>query len=534
MNFRIPVLTLALGICWLFLSAFTFTLFNKPGSESLTEALTLRDQQEYEEAEKLLQTAWDNAVDSETKSRAIAELGKLALTGHSTRYSPEQGIELLKKSESMGNTSVLLDLGKAYHYGKGITAQPEVAMQYYEKASATAPEAWLQMALLRPDAPEARGFFDNFLAQTPDISLLSRGTMGKIAKMYRDGTVVEQNFSETERWYRLAIQHGSVSSLGQLAKMWTDQGHVPTSDIAGLWQQYADQNKPEGQLVMGMSLIDGRFGNTINLEEGIEYLDMAAKARPDYQYRIGRFFEQLNKVTQNPQFLDQQMRWYRLAAKGTAKNNYKAMMKIARAYRFGIGENQNWDEAKLWYQKAVESGHPKAHIELAKLEGNEQRKILQAQRKAAKKLYQQKQKKHKAGTMSYATALPLAKSGNATAMREVGMALIQGRDVSADTEKGIEWLNKAASAGDSLAMRNLAKNYAAGTTGEYNLSKAYDWYLKAAKAGDAEAQYQLGLGYARGIGVVKDLAEAQKWLESASKNGLKHAATMLQSLQSQK
>jgi TPR repeat protein len=314
-----------------------------------------------------------------------------------------------------------------------------------------------------------------------------------------------------------------VASLSQLAKLWTQQGHQPASDILNLWKQYAAKGKAEGQLKAGMALIDGSLAEQ-DSQRGMEYLTLAAQQKPEYSYRIGRFFEELYKQYPHDAYQKQQLAWYRQAA---AQGNTDAMVKLARAYREGEGEIADINLALQLYTAAMQQGNQKAALELTKLEQKRTKYAAQQLKKE-----QKRRKSHSSKAFSYAEALKQAKSGNPAAMREVGIALMQGKDTKQDNTQGLDWLNKAAFAEDVPAMLQLAKHYAAGVDGNYDLSQAYGWYQKAAETGNAEAQYQLGLGYARGIGVEKNLTEARKWLQQASQNGLEGAEAVLQTLQS--
>lgn len=140
-------------------------------------------------------------------------------------------------------------------------------------------------------------------------------------------------------------------------------------------------------------------------------------------------------------------------------------------------------------------------------------------------------------------------------------------DIKEDTDKSLEYLQKADEAGDTKAPRYLAQVYEAAEdyknaavyykkaadlgdiTANYSLGALYEegkgvdqdyteavkWYTAAAQSekvvpGVAEARYALGCLYEKGLGVDQDLETAKTWYQSAADAGNKDAAAALERL----
>lgn len=116
--------------------------------------------------------------------------------------------------------------------------------------------------------------------------------------------------------------------------------------------------------------------------------------------------------------------------------------------------------------------------------------------------------------------MKLATKGNAEAQFKVGEMYDNGRGVTKDRAKALEWTTKAAgqgheSAGFKLLYLDIEKNgLTAGNKEKYAALKT-----KAA-AGNGQAQFFVGKMYGRGVGVKKNHATALDWLNKATLLGV--------------
>ena len=113
----------------------------------------------------------------------------------------------------------------------------------------------------------------------------------------------------------------------------------------------------------------------------------------------------------------------------------------------------------------------------------------------------------------------LAQMGNANAQCELGKIYRygdyykNGKGVTRDKVKGIEYLRQSACNGNSFAMYMMGTAYQYGDGVTKDPSQAIDWYKKAVAAGDKNSSYQLGWVYRD----LKQYSTAAYWLREAIK-----------------
>lgn len=116
----------------------------------------------------------------------------------------------------------------------------------------------------------------------------------------------------------------------------------------------------------------------------------------------------------------------------------------------------------------------------------------------------------------------LAESGDtATEYYLRGWHYANGRGVTQNDEKAVEWYHKAAEQGHAIAQYDLSWMYQHGRGVSPNSSsEAVKWCRRAAEQGYADAQNTLGWRYQynRGVGVKND-EEAIKWYRKAAEQG---------------
>jgi TPR repeat protein len=164
----------------------------------------------------------------------------------------------------------------------------------------------------------------------------------------------------------------------------------------------------------------------------------------------------------------------------------------------GKGVPKDHKAAEKWYRLAAKQGNANAQLNLARL----QKKI--AKTKNAPTVAAQKSPEPSksadfqkgltaAKSGDYATALqhfrPLAKQGNASAQKNIGVMYSMGKGVPKDHKTAVKW------------------------------------YRLAAEQGNADAQYNLGLMYLTGQGVIKDNVYAHMWYNIAASSGDKDAVS---------
>jgi TPR repeat protein len=113
-----------------------------------------------------------------------------------------------------------------------------------------------------------------------------------------------------------------------------------------------------------------------------------------------------------------------------------------------------------------------------------------------------------------------AKSGDAKAQVQLGLACATGDGVPKNEGESLKWFRMAADQGDASGEYYLSEMYFTGRGVPMDFAEALKWLRKAAEQGDAHAQYNLAAMYAQGSGVNKDDMEAAKWMRKSADQGL--------------
>ena len=116
---------------------------------------------------------------------------------------------------------------------------------------------------------------------------------------------------------------------------------------------------------------------------------------------------------------------------------------------------------------------------------------------------------------AYGQWQPLAEGGDPRAQFNLGVLYDEGRGVTRDRSKAIEWWTRASENGDPQAQHNLGLAYLAGTGVPRDFKQAIHWLKKCAEQGIPRSQYTLGRIYDYGMGVLKNPEEAARWIGKA-------------------
>ena len=95
----------------------------------------------------------------------------------------------------------------------------------------------------------------------------------------------------------------------------------------------------------------------------------------------------------------------------------------------------------------------------------------------------------------------------------------QGKGVSRDYIKAVEWYQKSAERGNGSAQNDMGRMYEKGLGVSRDYAKAAEWYQKAISRGNPDAMCNLGYMYEYGLGVSKDNYRAAELYFFAAKRG---------------
>ena len=203
----------------------------------------------------------------------------------------QKAISLLTQAEALGALRAKLVLGDIYREGKGVRANNQKAYDYYTQISDRYPNAMISIAEISADPTVARNYIAKASAQLEgEVNPSTQATI-KLARHYRDGTLVARDLKKAEYWYGRAIEQESVSSMMELAELWSETAHQPRSDVTSLWKVAALNDNHRAALEMGFA---HALGDGVERDGQLSgrYFQQAVELEPSNAYRIARWYEE--------------------------------------------------------------------------------------------------------------------------------------------------------------------------------------------------------------------------------------------------
>jgi len=220
------------------------------------------------------------------------------------------------------------------------------------------------------------------------------------------------------------------------------------------------------------------------------------------------------------------------AEQGVALSEYE----LAIRYQNGRGIDKSPAKADLWLGKAAASGLAKAEYEygVVLIGRGAISDAIKWNKRAAKQHYvravvdQYVYDAYKyAYVMNLAQLKAAATSGDAVAMRVLGIELEPGGKFPVSLEEALKYEMKAAELGDPVAQYNVGIEFWKGQYRREDDASGVQWLLKSAQAGYPDAQVAVGIAYGSGNGLAKNSALSKLWYERAVSQGSYEAADNL-------
>ncbi|WP_288308203.1 SEL1-like repeat protein [uncultured Muribaculum sp.] len=327
-------------------------------------------------------------------------------------------------------------LGKIYYNGYGVTKSPAIAFEWFQKSA--------QQGFVR--------------------------SQNNLGVCYNSGFGTEISHKEAVYWFRKAAEQGLDISQKNLADMYvTGKGIEKSPTEAEYWyRKSAEQGLVYSQVNLGLMYLNGD-GIKKDLTEALFWIRKAADKGYSYgQYHLARMYRFGWGVDES---YPTAVEWLK---KGAEQNNIYCILEIGDCYRCILdGWEGDKEEAKKWYEKAIDLGYYRGYSRL--------------------------------GEMYYYL--------NRT---------------KENTEKALHYFSKGAEMNDSQSIYYIGLMYYQGSPAlKKDVKKAFEWYKKSADLNNSYGQYNLGLLYYKGEGVKKDKQEAYRLIKQASDNGNIFADTFL-------
>lgn len=194
-----------------------------------------------------------------------------------------------------------------------------------------------------------------------------------------------------------------------------------------------------------------------------------------------------------------------------AATDLNAMYSLGYMYYYGLGVEEDNDDAMTWFRKAAEQGHVIAMCYV----GYMLDEALGFEEDDAEAVRWYKLS---------------SESGYAIAQYNLGLMYRDGTGTAKDDKASMHWFSESAERGDPDAQYELGMGYREGRGVSLDWRQAHHWLGLSANQGIAEAQYTLGLMYRDGLGVSVDHAKALDWLRKAAEQEHEDAQSALESL----
>ncbi|TPX40205.1 hypothetical protein SeMB42_g06101 [Synchytrium endobioticum] len=273
----------------------------------------------------------------------LANLYVSGIPGFEDRHEPnyEKAVSLYASAAKQNHAEGLFHLGLCCENGVGTRQSSARALTYYRKAaSSNHPGAMFRLGM----------------------SML-RGELGQ-ARNYRDGV----------KWLKLSAKYATTKypqALYELALL-HDRGvaHVIFRDheyVLELLIKAAELGHAPSQFKLGETYEYGHFGVKVDPGASIYFYSLAAaQGHLEAMFELGGWYLTGATDTETGFQLEQSyiesMRWVAAAA---AQGLPRALFAMGYFYENGIGVDSDMTQAWLWYERAAQSGDPKAAKKMA-------------------------------------------------------------------------------------------------------------------------------------------------------------------------
>ena len=349
-----------------------------------------------------------------------------------------------------------------------------------------------------------------------------------LALLYQNGVALERDSQAALKWYRASASQGYAPAHHAVGQALLESD---PAEAARHFLEAAQRGHSDAQFAYATCLQQGRgvdadlFGAHAWMvraaEQGhLEALEMLASslqtAHPGFawrcweraaragstegQYRLGELalsghIDSVDGLTAAD--------WFRLAAEG---GHAEAQVRLADMYVEGLGVDPDWIEATCWYQHAIDQGLAKAQWALGNLLSRGGDGVIRDVKRAM------------------VLCRLAAKQGYAPAQATMGNLLSQANQPA----RAIGWWRRAAVQGDAEALYNLGIALLNGKGVTPDPVAAFDALMRSAQQGVGTAQSRVALAYATGEGVAHDLLEAAKWWSLSASHGVAEAKENLE------
>lgn len=265
-------------------------------------------------------------------------MGRCCWSGWGVAQSWKDAFDWFSQAANQGHSKAMCELAKMYHYGIGVKYNPMRALEFYTLAAeACSGEAMYYLGKVYrsgelgiQDEQRSSHYyseaFERLYEQAMDNN--DADAQYRLGNMYNEGEGVSRDYTQAIAWYERSEANGNVDSTNAMALMYQDGRGVREDESRSFELKYKAARND-------CRMAQNNIGH-------------------DYSHGWG--------CEKN---LDQWLEWKLKSANG---GYALAQASLALSYQYGK-ENYlkaDWGKAKMWYEKAIESGSLDAMFFMAK------------------------------------------------------------------------------------------------------------------------------------------------------------------------
>ena len=446
---------------------------------------------------------WYEKAAEQGNATALGNLGWFYREGVGIQKDYQKSLAYYTRGADAGDISSIAAMGYAAQNGLGMPQNYDEARKWYEKG-ANAGDAYSMASLgflydagagVKQDYVEARYWYE----KAADAG--SAYAMGNLSRLYDQGLGTAVDAKEAVRWAVAAVERGDTGKLDELKSS-------PTNFSVPFRKEFQKVLKERGYF---RGVVNGDFGQDTII--AIDSLAAGKDLNPEpADNNTGVGISMSGNVT----------------AGGKIQNNDGISTTIADAITFRPNVKSTIADARLCYELAGEPGSEPnfpgvlfADIPVSKAIDACTRATEQDPRDSM--LYDMlgraydMDRNYEQARRWYQKAVDL---GNSHAYSNMAWLAIYGNGEPQDMQKGMRMMERAATSGNAYAQASLGWIYREGYGGiSKNHKVAFDWYMKAALQGYANAQASVGYLYREGLGVDRDPVKSLDFYRRAALQG---------------
>ena len=401
---------------------------------------------------------------------------KMLLGNTLIKEQPDVSFKLFKEAEEAGDKFAYYFMSIAYLFSNEqdhTEAEKRLLELYQEYQDGDTAQLLAELYAYSDENCDYKKAFEYATIAAEDDEASGYAVLGAL---YLNGWGVDQNTQLALENYKMAAAFGDETAMNQMGYIFMgNEGVEPNPEQSFYWyNEAAKKNSDVGMYNLGCCYKNG-FGVEADVEIAAEWFKKAADAGyVNAVYELGAYYQEIlvdyekaktwylkaaeagypeaqNKlaVLYSDGFNDykEAIKWYK---KAMEQDNPWAYRNYAWCLWNGNGVKVNKKKAMEMMQKAIELGHPEAEKELQDMQGGN---VDEAIDKANEDFLNGKLKEAVAVYKKY------AEEGNARAMANIGLRMLEGSGIKQNLKAGTEWLTKAAEAGNPFACCRLVEIY---------------------------------------------------------------------------